>query len=114
MATVDQLVTRLEDLSAEVCSEKVTARNKAIDQVKQIFDSSVSVDSYVYWHLTTIESPDLHFWVLRIVRSSVLQSDHPKYIAVLFINCENCEIRVSRSSITTSSLYSSLLRFRPF
>lgn len=37
MASVDQIVTRLEDLSEDVCSEKVTLRNKGIDQVKQIF-----------------------------------------------------------------------------
>lgn len=43
MSSSDQLVKRLEDLSADVCSDKVTIRNKAIDQVKQILDSSVSI-----------------------------------------------------------------------
>lgn len=84
---LDQLVTRLEDLSADVCSEKVTARNKAIDQVKQIFDSSVSVEPLSFLAFNRDESPDIQLWVLRIVHSSPPDYDWSKYISVLFINC---------------------------
>ena len=41
MESVDCIVTRIEDLSVEASSEKVTVRNNAIDQVKKIFDSNV-------------------------------------------------------------------------
>lgn len=43
MDNVEQLVTRMEDLSHDVCSEKVTVRNKAIDQVKLIFSENNNI-----------------------------------------------------------------------
>lgn len=39
MTSVDEIVCRLEDLSSEAQSTKVTVRNKAIDQLKQMFDT---------------------------------------------------------------------------
>lgn len=98
MASVDQIVTRLEDLSADVCSEKVTQRNKAIDQVKQIFDSSVSfrvANISFFFPQLSLKFPLKPTAVQAILTGATASSLTPKYV---FSNIFNGLLKVSTAA----------------
>lgn len=105
MASVDQIVTKLEDLSEEVCSEKVTVRNKAVDQLKALFDGNLTtVQEGVFCRLNS-RSADLVF-SLSVLSGATPSSLLPKYVfSNVFNGLLKVKIKNPDLSFKTNSMF---------